>query len=148
MNLRSIGEYKVNKGKNDKAFNPVTEEEVQAEAERAYLEDDSQKPDIPQDLQERFNKIISIYDDYARAAKLEEKDIEEDNEKMEKAFIFAYKAHRNQRRKTGEPYIIHPVSVALILADLKVDSATIQAALLHDTIEDTIVDDAMVTEKF
>ena len=138
----------MNKGKNDKAFNPVTEEEVQAEAERAYLEDDSQKPDIPQDLQERFNKIISIYDDYARAAKLEEKDIEEDNEKMEKAFIFAYKAHRNQRRKTGEPYIIHPVSVALILADLKVDSATIQAALLHDTIEDTIVDDAMVTEKF
>ena len=66
----------MNKGKNDKAFNPVTEEEVQAEAERAYLEDDSQKPDIPQDLQERFNKIISIYDDYARAAKLEEKDIE------------------------------------------------------------------------
>ena len=73
----------MNKGKNDKASNPGTEEEVQAEAERAYLEDDSQKPDIPQDLQERFNKISSIYDDYARAAKLEEKDIEELRKELE-----------------------------------------------------------------
>ncbi len=136
------------KGKNDKTFDAVTEEEVQAEAERAYLQDDNDRPEIPQDLQERFNKIISIYDEYARAANLSEADIEEDNAEMEKAFIFAYKAHRHQRRKTGEPYITHPVAVALILADLKVDSATIQAALLHDTIEDTIVDDAMVTEKF
>ena len=136
------------KGKNDKTFDAITEEEVQSETERAYLEDDSQKPEIPADLQERFNKIVSIYDDYARAANLDEKDIEEDNLEMEKAFIFAYKAHRHQRRKTGEPYITHPVAVALILADLKVDSATIQAALLHDTIEDTIVDDKMVTEKF
>ena len=136
------------KGKNDKTFDAITEEQVQAEAERAYLQDDSQKPEIPADLQERFNKIISIYDEYARAANLDEKDIEEDNSEMEKAFIFAYKAHRHQRRKTGEPYITHPVAVALILADLKVDSATIEAALLHDTIEDTIVDDAMVTEKF
>ena len=136
------------KGKNDKAFDAVNEEEVQAEAERAYLQDDSIKPEIPHDLQERFNKIITIYDEYARAANLDENDIEEDNREMEKAFIFAYKAHRHQRRKTGEPYITHPVAVALILADLKVDSATIEAALLHDTIEDTIVDDAMVTEKF
>ena len=136
------------KGRNDKAFDAINEEEVQAEAERAYLQDDSQKPEIPQDLQERFNQIVSIYDEYARAASLDEKDIEEDNQEMEKAFIFAYKAHRNQRRKTGEPYITHPVAVALILADLKVDSDTIQAALLHDTIEDTVADDAMVTEKF
>lgn len=136
------------KGKNDKTFDAITEEQVQADAERAYLQDDNDKPEIPHDLQERFNKIVSIYDEYARAANLDEKDIEEDNQEMEKAFIFAYKAHRNQRRKTGEPYITHPVAVALILADLKVDSATIQAALLHDTIEDTIVDDAMVTEKF
>lgn len=138
----------MNKGKNDRTFDAVNEEEVQAEAERAYLQDDNDIPEIPRDLQERFNKIITIYDEYARAANLEEKDIEEDNREMEKAFIFAYKAHRNQRRKTGEPYITHPVAVALILADLKVDSATIQAALLHDTIEDTIADDAMVTEKF
>lgn len=136
------------RGRNDKEFNAVNEEEVQAEAERAYLQDDSIKPEIPQNLEEKFGEIIKLYDEYARAANLDEKDIEEDNAEMEKAFIFAYKAHRNQKRKTGEPYITHPVAVALILADLKVDSATIQAALLHDTIEDTIVDDAMVTEKF
>ena len=146
--LRYIGEYKVTKGKNDKEFNAVTEEEVQAEAERAYLQDDSIRPEIPKELEEKFQEIIKLYDDYARAANLDEKDIEEDNLEMEKAFIFAFKAHRNQKRKTGEPYITHPVAVALILADLKVDSATIEAALLHDTIEDTIVDDQMVTEKF
>ena len=148
MTLKSIGEYKVTRGRNDQEFNAVNEEEVQAEAERAYLQDDSIKPEIPQNLEEKFGEIIKLYDEYARAANLDEKDIEEDNAEMEKAFIFAYKAHRNQKRKTGEPYITHPVAVALILADLKVDSATIQAALLHDTIEDTIVDDAMVTEKF
>ena len=136
------------KGRNDKTFDAITEEQVQAETERAYLQDDNDKPEIPRDLQERFNKIITIYDEYARAANLDDNDIEKDNREMEKAFIFAYKAHRNQRRKTGEPYITHPVAVALILADLKVDSATIKAALLHDTIEDTIVDDKMVTEKF
>lgn len=148
MILRFIGEYKVTKGRNDKEFNAVTEEEVQAEAERAYLQDDTIKPEIPSDLEEKFQEILKLYDEYARAANLDEKDIEEDNAEMEKAFIFAFKAHRNQKRKTGEPYITHPVAVALILADLKVDSATIEAALLHDTIEDTIVDDAMVTEKF
>lgn len=136
------------RGKNDLEFNAVTEEEVQAEAERAYLQDDSLKPEIPQELEEKFQEIVKLYDEYARAANLEEKDIEKDNADLEKAFIFAYKAHRHQKRKTGEPYITHPVAVALILADLKVDSATIQAALLHDTIEDTIVDDDMVTEKF
>ena len=139
----------VTKGKNDRTFDAVnTEEVVQAEAERAYLNDDSIKPEIPQDLKDRFNEIIKLYDEYARAANLDEKEIETDNAQLEKAFIFAYKAHRNQKRKTGEPYITHPVAVAMILADLKVDVNTIIAALLHDTIEDTIVDDQMVTEKF
>ena len=137
------------KGKNDRTFDAVnTEEVVQAEAERAYLNDDSIKPGIPYDLEERFNEIIKLYDEYARAANLDEKDIERDNDQLEKAFNFAYKAHRHQKRKTGEPYITHPVAVAMILADLKVDVNTIIAALLHDTIEDTIVDDQMVTEKF
>ena len=138
----------MSKAKNDKTFDAVTEEVVQAEAERAYLQDDSIRPEIPQDLEEKFHEITKLYDDYARAANLDEKDIEKDNEKLEKAFVFAFKAHRHQKRKTGEPYITHPVAVAMILADLKVDVNTIIAALLHDTIEDTIVDDAMVTEKF
>ena len=138
----------MSKGKNDKTFEAITEEVVQEDVERAYLQDDTQVPEIPQDIYDRFGEILKLYDEYARAANLEEKDIERDNEKLEKAFIFAYKAHRNQKRKTGQPYIIHPVSVAMILADLKVDVNTIIAALLHDTIEDTVVDDQMVTEKF
>ena len=136
------------KGKKDQSFNAITEEEVQVEAERAYLQDDSQKPEIPSDLEEKFQEIIDTYDSYARAASLDEEDIANDNTRIEKAFIFAYKAHRNQVRKTGEPYIIHPVAVARILAELKVDSNTIIAALLHDTIEDTVADKEMVTEKF
>ena len=99
------------KGKNDRTFDAVnTEEVVQAEAERAYLNDDSIKPEIPQDLKDRFNEIIKLYDEYARAANLDDKDIERDNAQLEKAFNFAYKAHRHQKRKTGEPYITHPVS--------------------------------------
>ena len=68
------------RGKNDLEFNAVTEEEVQAEAERAYLQDDSLKPEIPQELEEKFQEIVKLYDEYARAANLEEKDIEEDKE--------------------------------------------------------------------
>ena len=56
---------------------------------------------------------------------------------LSKAYTFAVKAHKNQKRDAGEPYIIHPVAVADILTDLKLDSATITTGLLHDTIEDT-----------
>ena len=58
-------------------------------------------------------------------------------ETLSKAYTFALKAHKNQKRDAGEPYIIHPVAVASILTDLKLDSATITTGLLHDTIEDT-----------
>ena len=58
-------------------------------------------------------------------------------ETLSKAYIFAVKAHKNQKRDEGKPYIIHPVAVASILTDLKLDSATITTGLLHDTIEDT-----------
>ena len=56
---------------------------------------------------------------------------------LTKAYDFAVKAHINQKRDEGAPYIIHPVAVANILTDLKLDSATIATGLLHDTIEDT-----------
>ena len=58
-------------------------------------------------------------------------------EKLNKAFDFAIKAHSNQKRASGDPYSVHPVEVANILTDLKLDSATITTGLLHDTIEDT-----------
>ena len=56
---------------------------------------------------------------------------------LSKAYEFALKAHQNQKRHSGDPYVIHPVAVANILTDLKLDSATIATGLLHDTIEDT-----------
>ena len=58
-------------------------------------------------------------------------------ETLNKAYDFALKAHKTQKREEGVPYIIHPVAVADILSDLKLDSATIATGLLHDTIEDT-----------
>ena len=58
-------------------------------------------------------------------------------EKLNKAYDFAIKAHSNQKRASGDPYSVHPIEVANILTDLKLDSATIATGLLHDTIEDT-----------
>ncbi len=59
------------------------------------------------------------------------------SETLSKAYSFALNAHKHQKRDSGDPYLIHPVAVADILSDLKLDSATIATGLLHDTIEDT-----------
>jgi RelA/SpoT family (p)ppGpp synthetase len=56
---------------------------------------------------------------------------------LNRAYVYAMKAHGEQRRASGDPYFSHPIEVAAILTDLKLDDATIAAALLHDTIEDT-----------
>jgi len=70
------------------------------------------------------------------------------SETLNKAYNFALEAHQNQRREEGVPYIIHPVAVAKILTDLKLDSATITTGLLHDTIEDTKVTYQHVKKEF
>jgi len=67
---------------------------------------------------------------------------------LSKAYNFALDAHKNQKRKTGDPYVIHPVAVANILTDLKLDSATIVTGLLHDTIEDTKATYEIVLKEF
>ena len=58
-------------------------------------------------------------------------------ESLSKAYTFALNAHKDQKRDSGDPYLSHPVAVANILTELKLDSATIATGLLHDTIEDT-----------
>ena len=60
-----------------------------------------------------------------------------DKNKIIRAYEYAVKMHKDQKRKSGEPYIIHPLNVAYILADLGLDTTTICAALLHDVVEDT-----------
>ena len=67
---------------------------------------------------------------------------------LNKAYNFALEAHQNQKRDEGVPYIFHPIAVAKILTDLKLDSATITTGLLHDTIEDTKVTYENVKKEF
>ena len=56
---------------------------------------------------------------------------------LNRAYVYAMQAHGTQKRASGDPYFAHPLEVAAILTDLKLDDATIVAAVLHDTIEDT-----------
>ncbi len=67
---------------------------------------------------------------------------------IEKAYRIAKEAHGDQRRKSGEPYIIHPLWVAIILADLEMDKETIVAGLLHDVVEDTVMSEEEVKQEF
>ncbi len=72
----------------------------------------------------------------------------EDISMVERAYTLAEKAHQGQARKSGEPYIIHPLYVAIILAELEMDKETIVAGLLHDVVEDTAVSDEEITRDF
>ena len=60
-----------------------------------------------------------------------------DEELLNRAYVFATQKHGDQKRASGDPYFSHPVEVAGILTDLRLDCASIATALLHDTIEDT-----------
>lgn len=67
---------------------------------------------------------------------------------IRRAFAYADEAHQGQKRNSGEPYIIHPLHVALILSELNMDDPTICAGLLHDTLEDTSVTEEEMVESF
>lgn len=67
---------------------------------------------------------------------------------IEKAYKIAHDAHEGQCRKSGEPYIIHPLCVAIILADLEMDKETIVAGLLHDVVEDTVMTSEEIVQEF
>jgi GTP pyrophosphokinase len=68
--------------------------------------------------------------------------------KIYDALRVAYRAHRGQMRKSGEPFIIHPVEVAVLLAGLKMDGPTVKSGLLHDTVEDTTLTFELVEDMF
>jgi guanosine-3',5'-bis(diphosphate) 3'-pyrophosphohydrolase len=67
---------------------------------------------------------------------------------LNRAYVYAMRAHGEQKRASGDPYFSHPLEVAAILTDLKLDDATIAAALLHDTIEDTAATRAEIDQMF
>ena len=80
------------------------------------------------------DKEITIQDVIARKKAVTRR---ADSRLILRAYYFAESQHKDQKRKSGEPYIIHPLNVAYILADIGLDDATICAALLHDVVEDT-----------
>ena len=80
--------------------------------------------------------------------KLKQSFSEKEIEKAQKAYDIAFEAHKDQRRRSGEPYIIHPVAVAKILCDMGMDADSICAALLHDVVEDTDMTGEDVREVF
>ena len=71
-----------------------------------------------------------------------------DTKLIMKAYNLANEKHKDQKRSSGEPYIIHPLNVAYILADIGLDESTISAALLHDVVEDTDVTDEQLRKEF
>ena len=96
--------------------------------------------DVPPEIQaDNYDKLAQLCEKYMSEA---------DDAKMEHAYCFAAEKHANQRRRSGEPYINHPVEVAIILAELKMDCDVVCAALLHDTVEDTEVSLADVRTLF
>src|ERR1043165_1167405 len=71
-----------------------------------------------------------------------------DLELLRKAYVFSALEHKGQIRHSGEPYLVHPLEVANILADMKLDAVCIAAGLLHDVIEDTLTTGEKIREKF
>lgn len=88
---------------------------------------------------EQYKKLCALVEQYHPS---------KDLNLLHKAYEIAKQAHREQKRKSGEPYIVHPVQVACILAELRLDRETIAAALLHDVIEDTNISRKEIEETF
>lgn len=116
-------------------------EEKKTEEKREVVFDDGRIESI-----EEFQSPETLYQELiTRVQKYHPSD---DISLIEKAYEVAYEAHKDQVRKSGEPYIIHPLCVAIALADLELDKETIVAGLLHDVVEDTPITDGEIKEKF
>jgi GTP pyrophosphokinase len=97
-------------------------------------------PAAPQDPVEKLYRELEL--------KIREYRPKDDLSGLEKAFQFARKYHEGQRRDSGEPYMIHPIMVAHILADMRMDVVAMQTGLLHDVVEDTSVTIEQVRKEF
>src|SRR6266571_7225975 len=71
-----------------------------------------------------------------------------DEELLRRAYVFSAKEHKGQVRRSGEPYLVHPLNVAAILADLKADDVAIVVGLLHDVLEDTLTSKESIAKQF
>ena len=96
-----------------------------------------EKLDIELEAPASFTSPEELYADLIRSIRRYHPS--DDISMIEKAYRIADQAHAEQKRKSGEPYIIHPLCVAIILADLEMDKETIAAAILHDVVEDTVM---------
>lgn len=111
-------------------------------AEKAFASEgraDAGASRLTETPEERFAELQRLTSSYLS---------EPDRALLAKAFHFASEAHEGQCRKSGEPFVAHPVEVAIILADLRMDVETLCAALLHDTVEDTCVTAEQVAVDF
>lgn len=97
------------------------------------------KPDDFTPPEELYEKLIRTVKSYHPSS---------DISMIEKAYKVAYGAHKDQKRKSGEPYIIHPLCVALILAELELDKETIVGGILHDVVEDTVMTIDEIAKEF
>ena len=105
----------------------------------ATAEQDEKKDFVPENPDELYGKLIKL---------VRENMTENDVSLVEKAYFIAKKEHEGQFRFSGEPYIIHPVSVAIILYNLGMDGESMAAALLHDVVEDTDMTKENIQEEF
>ncbi|HXC24174.1 MAG TPA: bifunctional (p)ppGpp synthetase/guanosine-3',5'-bis(diphosphate) 3'-pyrophosphohydrolase, partial [Solirubrobacteraceae bacterium] len=105
---------------------PIDDEPLRANAPRM------RRPELSELERQLLDDLFAIVSEHAADAV-----VEIDRERVEDAFVFACEHHAAQRRKSGEDFIVHPVGVARICAGMRLDTETLCAALLHDTVEDT-----------
>ena len=115
------------------------EEERIIEQTENNADDSVEFDDAGKTPEELFDKLMGIVEKYHPS---------NDLTVIEDAYQMARSAHGDQKRKSGEPYIVHPLCTAIILAELELDKETIIAGLLHDVIEDTPVTKQEVTDRF
>ena len=93
-----------------------------------------------------FTEPAVLYDQLIRT--IQQYHPSSDVSMIDKAYAIASEAHKDQKRKSGEPYIIHPLCVAIILAELELDKETIVAGILHDVVEDTVMTSEEISAEF